>query len=545
MRRPLYSIVLFIAIFLLASCANRKTAATLNDVETYIQARPDSALATIRAIDTTTLTTRALRAHYALLHAMALDKNWIDTTDVGVVMPAVEYYERHPSDLRCAKAWYYLGRIQENSNNLPKAIISFSKANQYLEVSPNPSFQALVYQAISTVYCKNHFHDEALHYTELAYSSFLLAGDTLKANGSLYRMAQDLNNIGRYAESDSLYRLLIYEKEVHPNLRSSLLSNYALNLINHSEEYQHAVSLFEEVISTYGSLQRNNFWGAYAFALSRIGKEQRADQIFKQLHDREESSAFVYSSWKSLADACSGNYTSAYILQKRASEIQTDNVVKVLKQSTVKSQKDYYEKLQAETEQLARQRKQTAWISCLLLLFIMVALFLFYRRRTEQIEQEKESLLETFRGEVSKLEKDKNAVREQYIQMCKSQFGHLGYINEILLYHNTESDNNLYKEIKKALRKSGLDVQNQEAFEKMLNNTFDNVMIHFREAFPQKSEQYYQLVGFLFAGFDAATICAIIQGLKKHNVYVEKHRLKQAFLTINGPYKKQFFDLLP
>ena len=43
-------IALSLAILLLASCASRKTAAILNDVETYIQARPDSALATIRAM---------------------------------------------------------------------------------------------------------------------------------------------------------------------------------------------------------------------------------------------------------------------------------------------------------------------------------------------------------------------------------------------------------------------------------------------------------------------------------------------------------------
>ena len=91
--RPIIRLLAFLMIMLgQCSCASRQTAATLNDVETYIQQRPDSALATIRAIDTTTLTTRSLRAHYALLHAMALDKNWIDTTDVNVVMPAVEYY---------------------------------------------------------------------------------------------------------------------------------------------------------------------------------------------------------------------------------------------------------------------------------------------------------------------------------------------------------------------------------------------------------------------------------------------------------------------
>ena len=71
------SLTVFFLAVALSSCDSRQTAATLNDVETYIQQRPDSALATIRAIDTTTLTSRGLRAHYALLHAMALDKNWM------------------------------------------------------------------------------------------------------------------------------------------------------------------------------------------------------------------------------------------------------------------------------------------------------------------------------------------------------------------------------------------------------------------------------------------------------------------------------------
>ena len=73
LRHYLSLISISVAALLLASCASRNAAAILNDVETYIQQRPDSALATIRAIDTTTLTTRSLRAHYALLHAMALD----------------------------------------------------------------------------------------------------------------------------------------------------------------------------------------------------------------------------------------------------------------------------------------------------------------------------------------------------------------------------------------------------------------------------------------------------------------------------------------
>ena len=539
MRRLLYSIVLFIAIFLLASCANRKTAATLDDVETYIQTRPDSALATIRAIDTTTLTTRGLRAHYALLHAMALDKNWIDTTNMGVVMPAVTYFDqRNANDVK-AKAWYYLGRIQENAGDLPKAIVSFTKAEQYIGQTKDKTFQAFVFQAISNVYNKAHFHEEALRYTESAYSLFEETGDSLRANASLYRMAQDLNNVKRYAESDSLYRLLIYERPVYPRLMAPIKSNYALNLIIHREDYQQAVSLFDEVVGSYGSLSRANYWGAYAYALTNIGKKSQADQIFKQL-ERKEGDLFIYSSWKSLADAYEGNYVSAYDLQKAASAIQEQNVYDVLRQSVVKAQRDYQEQINAEEEHNAERRRLVVWICSCLLILIAIVLFFGYRHRIEQAELEKESLLDAFRD----LMTDRTKVRNHYIQICQSQFGNIGRINEILLYHSNETDNNLYKELKRALQKIGMDAQNQQAFEKELNETFDNVMSHFREAFPGKKPRYYQLVSLLFAGFDAATICAIMPDYKKYNIYVEKHRLKQLINSSDTSYKEQFTLLI-
>ena len=76
MRHCLSAFILWpLAALLLVSCASRQAAATLLDVETYIQERPDSALATLRSIDTTTLTTPKLRAHYALLHAITLCLN--------------------------------------------------------------------------------------------------------------------------------------------------------------------------------------------------------------------------------------------------------------------------------------------------------------------------------------------------------------------------------------------------------------------------------------------------------------------------------------
>ncbi len=84
-----------VALLPLLSCGNRAVSAQLDDIESYIQERPDSALAAIEAIDTNSLSTRALAAKYSLLYAMALDKNYIDTTDLSIIEPAVNYYMRH------------------------------------------------------------------------------------------------------------------------------------------------------------------------------------------------------------------------------------------------------------------------------------------------------------------------------------------------------------------------------------------------------------------------------------------------------------------
>ena len=558
-RAPL--IVLFLAFGFLASCSSRQTAATLNDVETYIQQRPDSALATIRAIDTTTLTTRSLRAHYALLHAMALDKSWIDTTDVNVVMPAVEYYDRHPSDIRRAKAWYYLGRIQQNAGDRPEASISFMKAERYAEESDDVDFKGLICLAMSTIYSQTHLHEEALEYTERAYSLFVEALDTSNASSALLCMANDYYNLERYSEADSLYRDLIKKENVYSSLRSSLQCAYALSLVKPKEDYEQAIRVFEEVITSTGRLRNRNAWGAYAYSLLRVGRVKQSEQIFKQLEAKQGDAFLSYSYWKSLADAYVGDYKSAYSQQKQAYEIQDENVIIALKQSTIKAQKDFLEQVNLESERLAKKRHFITWGSIAVLLVVIFVLLLLFRLRKERNAQEKELLVDAYNNltnrhlalnssyselsaQISQLEKEKTFVREEYIQLCQTHFSKIGRINEVLFYHAEDRDNELYKELKRAIRSIGMDDKNLNEFEMLLNETFDNVMAHFREAFPNKKPRYYRLVSYLFAGYDSSTICAIIPGFQKHNVYVEKHRLKQLILNSDSQYKEQFLRVL-
>lgn len=87
----------------------------MNDIETYIQTRPDSALTVLSQIDTSSLHHPKERAQFALLYAIALDKNYIDTTDIGVIRPAAEYYSKHGTARQKMLTYYYEGRIHFNA----------------------------------------------------------------------------------------------------------------------------------------------------------------------------------------------------------------------------------------------------------------------------------------------------------------------------------------------------------------------------------------------------------------------------------------------
>lgn len=95
------------------------------DIENYIESRPDSALAVLKAIDVETLSSDEERAKYALYMSMALDKNYIDKTDFQVLQPAIDYYENHGSATDKLRTFYYQGRIFQNIGDNENAMASF------------------------------------------------------------------------------------------------------------------------------------------------------------------------------------------------------------------------------------------------------------------------------------------------------------------------------------------------------------------------------------------------------------------------------------
>lgn len=135
MKRPKVIIVVTIALLSLVSlCGCRHTPsevlAQLELADTLMETDADSALSVIQNIDTTAIAGRADLARYALLKSMALDKNYIDTTSLSILQPALDYYLIHGDADQRLKTRYYEGRIYMNQGDDDAALTAFLKASE-------------------------------------------------------------------------------------------------------------------------------------------------------------------------------------------------------------------------------------------------------------------------------------------------------------------------------------------------------------------------------------------------------------------------------
>lgn len=529
---------------LLSSCTARKVSSTLNDIASYIQDRPDSALAALRGIDTTLLSTRSLRAHYALLHAMALDKNWIDTADERVIAPAVAYYGKHGPVDRRAKACFYLGRIQYNGHHYQEAILSFDQALQWAMLFSDDRFKSLVFLSIGETYGATSLFEEALSFSDSSLGYSLKAGDTNLVNASRFRIAQNHNNLKHYAEADSLYRQMLADSSLINNehLYPRVLAGYAMTVLGFNDDCEKARNLFEQCLS-HGRFDNYNQWGAYAYCLAATGDLAKAGQIFKSLQARGLEDSFSFQGWKSRFEHASGNLDEAYKLLSQALDRQSEASRKVLRQSVIKAQLDNSN----AQNRILREKALTHKILLLLAFFILAAAFVFmiqrFRVRSRKASEERESLLETIArlGE----QQPQNRMTEKYVEVYRSYLQQMGAIRDMLRDCDTEEGTmRLIQRLKTMMQNLRLDKIRQGEFEAMMNREFDDVMAHYREDFPGGKESDYLVVCYLFAGFDGATICTLTGLPSKQAVYSRKTRLLQKIRTGKSPHQEQFVRML-
>lgn len=549
--------------FLLVSCDNRQTKSLLQDVETYIQERPDSALRVLRKVDSLTLNTKSLRARYSLLFAMALDKNYIDTTALSILEPTVAYYERLGSPQDKMLSCYYLGRIYANRKDYPNAVIFYSQA---LRESSEYDYyhRGLIYAASADAYNASFNDEEELRNTILAYECFEKIGDK-DLDLSLYKVAQAYHNNERFDVADSLYSLVYSGKDSTSRLALYAMEDLVSNdLYQEKQDVERDLELLEYVAEHRGNLSLESYY-EYAYLLLLAGKESEAENILSQLSNREANGKTMEIRYR-IAE-CKGQNEEALALLKSMLSHQNDVVKKKLAQSVFKAQSDYYRLTAEVSEQKSTISNQRSIIILITGLMIIALLYvIFMKRKTALIREkdrlaqaveESERLLETVRNRAKqeKEERDKDIfdltsrnererdkikeLRDMYVSLYQKRFYEIGKYYDAASSHRLESiKEKAYHDVISSTQALFEEIasgsEGQKKFEARINADLDDIVSKIRSDFPKLKDDDIRFICYLIVGFDTSTI-SFLMDISKENVRVKKHRLREKLNGYSGP----------
>lgn len=549
--------------FLLVSCDNRQAKSLLQDVETYIQERPDSALRVLRKVDSLTLNTKSLRARYSLLFAMALDKNYIDTTALSILEPTVAYYERLGSPQDKMLSCYYLGRIYANRKDYPNAVIFYSQA---LRESGEYDYyhRGLIYAASADAYNASFNDEEELRNTILAYECFEKIGDK-DLDLSLYKVAQAYHNNERFDVADSLYSLVYSGKDSTSRLALYAMEDLVSNdLYQEKQDVERDLELLEYVAEHRGNLSLESYY-EYAYLLLLAGKESEAENILSQLSNREANGKTMEIRYR-IAE-CKGQNEEALALLKSMLSHQNDVVKKKLAQSVFKAQSDYYRLTAEVSEQkstIANQRSVIILIAGLMMAGLLYIVFMKRKTalirekdRLAQAVEESEKLLETVRNRAKqeKEERDKDIfdlkshnererdkikeLREMYVALYQKRFYEIGKYYDAASSHRLESiKEKAYHDVISSTQALFEEIasgsEGQKKFEARINADLDDIVSKIRSDFPKLKDDDIRFICYLIVGFDTSTI-SFLMDISKENVRVKKHRLREKLNGYSGP----------
>ena len=161
--RLLYVLVMVLFTGIIFSCTeNSELKKQFASAESLMNNHPDSALAVLRKINRSSLSSDKMKAKYALLMSQALDKNYIDTTSFDILQPAIDYFLRKGTADEKLRTYYYQGRIYQNRENNDSAMQSFMRGREYCGQASDTLTMANLLVAQGTILYTTYKFDDFL-----------------------------------------------------------------------------------------------------------------------------------------------------------------------------------------------------------------------------------------------------------------------------------------------------------------------------------------------------------------------------------------------
>lgn len=178
MRHSLFTYLLLLStlsIFLSNCQTNSSISESMKLADSIMLHSPDSSMAIMYSIDTSTLKDRHEKARYALLMTMALDKNYLIPQDSSLISYAVNYYTQNYQNPELIKALYYKGRVFFLHHDYPKAMENFLIAFDIAQNKKENFWAGMSCRGIADIYSETSNFIPQLEYASKEFQYFKIS----------------------------------------------------------------------------------------------------------------------------------------------------------------------------------------------------------------------------------------------------------------------------------------------------------------------------------------------------------------------------------
>lgn len=545
MKRLLHTILLLCFV---TGCGIRDVRNQLKDVESYIAERPDSALAVIESIDSTVLRTKGLQAHHALLHAMALDKNYIDVKDDSLALTAVRYYQKHGHKKYLARARYYLALSYFNAKQYDESIVELAKAESVAE-KYDSLYWGFVKALQADIYNINYNSIQELYCLEEALKIYSEINATYYVDVTKLGLARSYIDNDQYNQAEKLLTELINSNRLNKRIRYQAIMSYAFMLATQPEaDYCSATFYFDKVASEAGVrfFTTQDYW-VWAYALFMDNQEQESKKIEDQLKQIDTSGTAYY--WMYRLAKRRADYDNALTYLEKNNRKDNNHISQILKQSISSTQRDYYRSQYDIAKYKATNRLLIIIVAITIVITTMIIAVFSINRYKSKKEFEKQEYIryaEEVNRQLKELQKDSyTSLQKRYVSMYKSRYETLRALYERYTMSDgrTDADKIMYREVTRLIDELRHDIKDSKVLERMLDDDLDGLLSTLRNEIPALTRKDHTLIGYLALGFDVV-MTSHFMNCSPNSIYIRKSRLKKTIEESGAEHKEVFLEII-
>lgn len=522
----------------------------LVSIDSLLTHHPDSALASLNALETSELKGEADRAYHALLLTQARYRCYITATSDSDITLALTYYQRHNGDReKLTRAYIYKGAVAEELGDPEGAMRHYKSASKTVPID-NHYLQGYIKLRIGNIY-RDHlvadssdvieFKEALAHFKQVPDSFYILT--CLSEIGSSYiknnrdsvlpYLHQARAMAQRLHEDDLLLINDIFIDEYKAFSNDPVLINEAkehtLSLIRTNDSDDDYKDLL--MISAF-TLAKQNKPDSASLYLNRVGR------LLRSAND----SVFYY---RCLAEEarCRGDVMRYQYFTEKELHINdslTSNAIQV----TLRDVEEKYDNETMKNEKLRYRNMLTGIVLGGLLALSLLALVTTtlmhkssqrkrrlreYEDQIDQLHAEADELSARLRSNIEMSEGLKNAIRNQldmYIKLIELQ--------QTKLINNPSK---FSKQFEESYKNKKPDSAFWKSLENYANSTHGDLIIHLRESDTELIESDFRFLSLYCCHLSTAAIMACMGYNDVHSVYNKRRRIASA-LSMEGQLDK-------